>query len=846
MDIRVDKLNEYELKLSKHNKTMIRLKGNSSGKSFFPFLVRFKSFKNGVVTVHPFNRPKNTMRFVWSGDALDTTEVSEENTANVKLSGGKIVCKAIQKNGLNKEFEHNEASMIIPLQTLVILDTKFIKVENQYMVHYKVYNPSNNSWILDITVEDGTNPNYIESDYKIFTTFDPDPATFGEKRMSITITDTSGEFVDRIESVIYYIGPKEFDDFQLDLVKMNNRIVKAINLSTESSSTNSITYSWSGDGLEQGSSNSEAVIKIFGGEITCTATQINNVTGESVTHEKQMTIVPPTIGEIHTNEGFDTIRVVFIVLNVTADTSWEFNSARLELDNETFTTLYTVSNTNKISFQLNEFDTWNSMRVIVDVRDYYGFQTNPYTFDMSLTINHTDWSPSIIVNKDGGVTYVQSEYDFTSVNNTIIYSWSVIGNEVSDQYNYSVPLTYSSNTEIHFNSVITNEYGFSINKEPKTLTIEYPTLTFSDTNLIYDTVDSKYKLSYLQTTQDVLRNENLITSNDYSISVSSVLNLTHVSTNKSTNKIEFTAENSLSNGSYDITVTITDSFNFYRNYTISVDYTKYLEFPDTSSYTLTIPNNNREVNVNSVDVSGFGLSHSWTVKETNSVGNTISYSGGTGRVITVNDGSYAQVYVSCTITYTSEDSGESSSTTVNSTFNTSASVQITNVTPITPIGNRAYFIDVISSHTVIAASISGASRYEEGNLYKYQFNAWESDGYKLCSVTVRNSLGFSGSATYSFNLSLGVFDTIVNDVINSTTLNGTTTRYTWSNSTIIYTFHNITWVRIVGSTGVQLKNTNWDKTVDLPTGSVGELKCNVTLASTYGFTRTHTTSRVLS
>ena len=84
----------------------------------------------------------------------------------------------------------------------------------------------------------------------------------------------------------------------------------------------------------------------------------------------------------------------------------------------------------------------------------------------------------------------------------------------------------------------------------------------------------------------------------------------------------------------------------------------------------------------------------------------------------------------------------------------SALVTITNVTSI---GNRAYFIHVNSYHTVIDASISGASRYQ-GELLKYQFNENETGGTKLCSVTVQDSRGFTGSAIYNFNLSV-VFDT---------------------------------------------------------------------------------------
>jgi len=234
---------------------------------------------------------------------------------------------------------------------------------------------------------------------------------------------------------------------------------------------------------------------------------------------------------------------------------------------------------------------------------------------------------------------------------------------------------------IYFDSVETNNRGFKLNKSQKQRTITYPTTSFSDLNLVHDS-GNIYSLTYdAYTIQPTHHNVSSITTNDYTISViSSSSNLTYSSTDKANNKIEFTTNNSLSNGSYNITVRITDSFNFYRHYTITVKYTKYVEFP-TTSYTLSIPNNNRKVNVNSVDISGLGLSHSWTVKDSNSGGNIISYTppGGTGRVITINNGSYARIYVSCTITYTMAN-GESSSTMVNNTFNNNFGYSLSQIT----------------------------------------------------------------------------------------------------------------------------------------------------------------------
>ncbi len=405
-------------------------------------------------------------------------------------------------------------------------------------------------------------------------------------------------------------------------------------------------------------------------KINAQITQINdNNDTLTITQDVPLSITRPTV--ILQNKGFMNNHSVHIDLDVVSTTEqWNVNSAKLNLNNgEAIYESYTLTNSILI-FQLDNDVSWDDINFIVDIRDNYGFVSEENDFNISdLTIEHTPWTPEIVIDKDGSSTTYAKSKNTVPANHTVLYHWTISGSSVSNASTYSIPLYNQNNITIYLDTVLVNQFGFKINKNQQLITIEYPTLLLSVLNLTYES-SNIYSLSYNYNIQTLLPNIESITSNDYSISLiyKSSSNINIHSVDKPTKKVLFLLTN-LSAGSnvYNITLRITDSFNFSRDYSINVNYSNFPTESDIPTNVLTV-GNDRTV---SVSVNSYNLSVSYTWIVNNLSGNNIGFTG-SGSSIMITNNNNNTIYVQCSITYSDNNNNSVSfvrNTTFNNTFN---------------------------------------------------------------------------------------------------------------------------------------------------------------------------------
>jgi hypothetical protein len=223
--------------------------------------------------------------------------------------------------------------------------------------------------------------------------------------------------------------------------------------------------------------------------------------------------------------------------------------------------------------------------------------------------------------------------------------------------------------------------------------------------------------------------------------------LTHSSTDKANKKISLAITNSsVGTNTYTITVRITDSFNFSRDYVKNVSF---IQFPTDSLIPQLSINSNRKVSINPTTY-GFGLSYSWMVKQNHQNGSAISFTRGTTREITISNGTnvtYAIIYVKCIVTYTSS----SSTGNVTKSFEREVTIPVPtlSITGVTQLSNRRVNITISASNYHNSYSISAASMQSTTRIssLQFQFSENETGGNKNISVTIQDSRGYTATAS---------------------------------------------------------------------------------------------------
>ena len=190
----------------------------------------------------------------------------------------------------------------------------------------------------------------------------------GSKEVSITVEDEYG-YTGTITKHIYYIDATQFENFTLNLVSNRNRTITATDFS---STTNTMVYTWTGDGL-QSSSDNNANVTISGGTVTCTATQTNNVTNESIQQTLSITINTPTVTITGTEFVFHQENEYKVAMNV-SNLNGSYVSLVTGSSSVTDGTVIRYADDNLYV----TFDTsvqTGSKEVSVTVEDEYGYQS---------------------------------------------------------------------------------------------------------------------------------------------------------------------------------------------------------------------------------------------------------------------------------------------------------------------------------------------------------------------------------------------------------------------------------------------------------------------------------------